>query len=106
MTMTMMTTQLDLFRDPVATRPLSRKDVRQRILAARSNGRSWRQITDDLNRDGVPTTSGRGRWHVSTVIAHVMHRGRLVACRRASARVAVELCARCEHVEECQPALT
>ena len=102
----MATTQLDLFRDPETTRSLSKSDVRQRILAARSNGRSWRQIADDLNRDGVPTVSGRGRWHVSTVIAHVLHRGRIVACRRASARVAVELCARCEYVEECQPALT
>lgn len=37
--------------------------ARDRIAALRAEGLGWRAIARKLNADGVPTPSGRGRWH-------------------------------------------
>lgn len=41
-------------------------DTLRRILGARSSGRSFQSIADELNADGVPTSRG-GRWYPITV---------------------------------------
>lgn len=43
--------------------------VLDRIVRERAGGRTLQAIADDLNADGVPTTRGGQRWHVSTVRA-------------------------------------
>lgn len=43
------------------------EDTRRRILAAREAGQPLRAIAEDLNEAGVPTASGGGRWHHTTV---------------------------------------
>jgi DNA invertase Pin-like site-specific DNA recombinase len=45
-------------------------DVRHRIAAERTGGRSLRAIAHDLNDEAVPTARG-GKWHASTVRAVV-----------------------------------
>lgn len=44
-------------------------DVRKRILTARKKGIPLRAIAEQLNADRVPTASGAGSWHHSTVRA-------------------------------------
>ena len=41
-------------------------DIKQRVNAEKSAGRSYRAIADGLNRDGVPTQNG-GKWYATTV---------------------------------------
>lgn len=41
-------------------------EVKERIMIARSTGRAYAKIADDLNVDGVPTQNGR-KWYASTV---------------------------------------
>jgi DNA invertase Pin-like site-specific DNA recombinase len=41
-------------------------EVKERILASRSKGLSYRSIADMLNADGIPTQNGR-KWHPSTI---------------------------------------
>jgi DNA invertase Pin-like site-specific DNA recombinase len=45
-------------------------DIRLRIAAERTAGRSLRAIANDLNAEAVPTARG-GKWHASTVRAVV-----------------------------------
>lgn len=42
-------------------------EVRDRIIAAREDGKSYYAIAKELNRDGVPTGQGGARWYGSTV---------------------------------------
>lgn len=51
-------------------RSLSKK-IRAHILEAHAAGESLYSIAARLEREGVPTASGRGRWHPSTVAAVV-----------------------------------
>ena len=44
-------------------------DVRARIAAERTEGRSLRAIAADLNAENVPTARGGSKWHASTVKA-------------------------------------
>jgi DNA invertase Pin-like site-specific DNA recombinase len=41
-------------------------EIKQRIIAERSSGASYRKIAEGLNRDGVPTQNGR-QWYPTTV---------------------------------------
>lgn len=43
------------------------REVLERILSERADGRSWRAIADGLNEDGVPTAQGGARWWASSV---------------------------------------
>jgi hypothetical protein len=45
-----------------ASPPAPEPDVRQRIQSMRAAGQSLRAIADALNREGVPTLSGSGKW--------------------------------------------
>ena len=42
-------------------------DIVRRIFKEFLAGKSTRKIALDLTRDGIPTASGRGRWHDSTI---------------------------------------
>ena len=42
-------------------------DIVRRIFREFLAGKSTRKIALDLTRDGIPTASGRGRWHDSTI---------------------------------------
>ena len=42
-------------------------DTRERIAQLRDAGHGWAGVAELLNAEGVPTPSGRGRWHKSTV---------------------------------------
>jgi len=44
-------------------------DVRARVAAERTEGRSLRAIAADLNAENVPTARGGSKWHASTVKA-------------------------------------
>lgn len=41
-------------------------DARARIAQLRDAGHGWAGVAELLNAEGVPTPSGRGRWHKST----------------------------------------
>lgn len=49
------------------------EDVLGRIVGMREQGHPLRTIADALNEDGVPTATGSGRWHAST-ISNVLRR--------------------------------
>lgn len=55
--------------------PVLRAELRKRIRAERSRGRSLASIAAGLNSDGVPTAHGGRRWHVSTVQVVLQRRG-------------------------------
>ncbi len=42
--------------------------VRERIVRERVEGATLKEVAQRLNDEGVPTASGQGRWHVSTVV--------------------------------------
>lgn len=42
------------------------REVLQRILKERADGRSWRAIAEGLNEDGVPTAHGGTQWWASS----------------------------------------
>ena len=51
-------------------RPVSLPEViRERILADRLDGRSYRAIAEALNAEGVPTAQGGREWYAATVRA-------------------------------------
>jgi DNA invertase Pin-like site-specific DNA recombinase len=50
-------------------RPSVRDDVRERIVAARTAGRTLRSIADELTAERVPTGQGARRWWPETVRA-------------------------------------
>jgi hypothetical protein len=41
-------------------------DIKERIMLQRSSGRSYANIAQDLNKDGIPTQNGK-KWYASTV---------------------------------------
>ena len=43
------------------------KKVREIILSMWKNNKTYQQIADQLEKDGIPTFSGRGKWHAQTV---------------------------------------
>lgn len=46
--------------------------VRERIVRERVEGATLQQIAERLNAETVPTASGQGRWHVSTVFVSAL----------------------------------
>lgn len=51
-------------------RPVSLPEaIRERILADRLDGRSYRAIAEALNAEGVPTAQGGREWYAATVRA-------------------------------------
>lgn len=42
--------------------------TKREIMRLRAAGESWRCIATSLNRRGIPTSTGRGEWHASTVL--------------------------------------
>lgn len=42
------------------------KEVKERIVSERKSDKSYRQISDGLNRDGIPTANG-GKWYPTSV---------------------------------------
>lgn len=52
------------------TAPAPATTARPRIAELRAAGYTPGQIARRLNRDGVSTPSGRGRWHPTTVARH------------------------------------
>lgn len=53
--------------------PLTDESVRDRIEKERSLGLSYKNIADNLNKEGIPTVLGGKKWHASTV-RHVFMR--------------------------------
>jgi Recombinase len=50
---------------PVMSEP--KAAVLQRLQALQAEGLSLQKIADRLNREGVPTLSGKGRWQKGTI---------------------------------------
>jgi hypothetical protein len=48
-------------------RPESKAAVLQRLQALQAEGLSLQKIADRLNKEGVPTLSGKGRWQKGTI---------------------------------------
>jgi hypothetical protein len=49
---------------------MPRIDARPEIVRLKAAGYSNRIIAEALNTRGIPTPSGRGRWHGTTVLRH------------------------------------
>lgn len=61
--------------------------TRDRIGAERAAGRTLQAIADDLNREGVPTSTGRGLWqagNVRNVVRSLAHDAAAEAARQAA----------------------
>lgn len=43
------------------------KKVKEIILRMRKNNETYQVIADQFKKDGIPTLSGRGKWHAQTV---------------------------------------
>ena len=64
---------------PADVSPLARKaTLLARIRALQAEGRSQQEIANQLNREGVPTISGKGQWQKGT-IANLLAQGSPVA---------------------------
>ena len=42
-------------------------DIKEMILKKRSENVSMREISEKLNQENIPTPSGNGKWHSSTI---------------------------------------
>ena len=47
------------------------ESTKEHILALRTGGMAWQGIADELNSTGVPTPSGRGKWHQTNAKRHI-----------------------------------
>jgi hypothetical protein len=64
------------------------QSTRERIGTERAGGQTLQSIADGLNRDGVPTSTGRGQWapgNVRNVLNSLKHDAAAEAARRATA---------------------
>lgn len=53
--------------DRGTAKPRVPADVERRIRRARADRRTYRDIAEELNRDGVPTANGGREWYAATV---------------------------------------
>ena len=57
----------DFFADPPEAPSLSKEEVLELIHKMRAEGTTYSDVADHLTGMGIPTFSGRGKWHAQTI---------------------------------------